>query len=194
MIEGEEFGRIDPNVRNASHYSSFTKQGTEVEVIDHLISLAVTIDAQNVLELGVHTGDTLVHLSPHVPGTYVAVDMDKPMLQYAMNLLDEMHDGQIKNVVALAGNYNHQRVKEHIMEHGPYDLIYIDADWNNRDKELHMCIPWLTKRGIIAVHDTGDDSPGVHDRHIWMNEDDMNVLHLNTPRGLTLVQMKADFQ
>ena len=190
IIYGSDFGRCDPNVRDPDSYTAWEKQGTEREVSHLLCALAMNLDAQRILEVGIYTGDTTINLARYAAERYVGLDINKKAIDHVGQRIDKsnIHPGVV--MLAHGDLFNSEELLE---GEGPFDLIYVDANWTNRVNEVGFVMPYLAHRGIIAAHDTGDASPGVTARRVWIDRPNLLVTHLNVPRGLTLIQRKRDF-
>lgn len=164
---------------------------SEPEVGVFLASLIRLTGAQTVLEIGVFEGYTAKDIVDVLPkgGLYIGIDIKdyvKPENKAAF--IKASKEGKvIEQVIENSLTYLPKLPKNH------FDIVFIDSQhtFEHVIKEFKMCESLITKKGIIAFHDSihVEDVKKVVDYAAYYNYETINI---NTPegRGIALVTKK----
>lgn len=151
--------------QTAGDRRTWTMFPTEPETVTFLAALAHAIGARMIVELGTGDGDTAARIAAMVGGAEVhTVELDEGAYRAAR----DRHGGDVYCWNADAAVWTPPAL---------VDLLYVDDDPGTRVDRVRRYRPLMSRRGVIAVHDTkrlGLRVPG--------------GVELSTAFGLTLVE------
>lgn len=170
------------------HWHAYDGYATEVEVTELVAAVVRALQPELVVETGTHVGQTARAiadaLSRNSHGELITLELDDKLAAAAA------HRFEIdKHVTVIAGDslmYTPPRSIDFLwLDSATY--LPVDGDEPPRSfrvAEYRWFRRWLSDRAVIMIHDTGPH------REVTRSEldalDDFNVLHLPTPRGVTI--------
>jgi predicted O-methyltransferase YrrM len=184
-----------PECPNPADWRCYDEMSSEVEVLDLLYALVRCLRPKVVLETGTHRGLSTHHLTRAVRdnafGHVHSCDVDIDVLSKARTLLLDDGLDPYATLWPMTGDQMIDQVGTGI--EGPVDFAFIDSDILGRVSEARQLLPKLSRRGLIAVHDTNTyhsvkrngPRPGL----IALTQElGLQMIMLDTPRGLSLLR------
>lgn len=189
--------RCDRRARHPDLYTAPGAQAIEDQAVGLLVALVAGLHPDAVLEVGTWRGHTARALAsalrnrstdqyrPHLD----VVDLNPVACQAAKDWLDVV-DQTGDPVTTFTWSVHCKNFHAWRPPAGRrYDVALVDADWNNREQEYDRTVPLMQPGGIIAVHDTGTESPGRNGTLYAAAKHRHPVLDLPYPRGLVITQV-----
>lgn len=185
----------DPNIQRCDHrashphlYTAAGVQAMEDQAVMLVTSLITATHAQSVLEVGTWRGTTARALAVRLAtmatdGHLDVVDSSWDAIRAASRHLMDVGSRDGFTWAVHHGNVHAWEPSR------AYDVIVLDADWNNRHAEYHRVAPWVRPGGLIVVHDTGTASPGRAGTLRALADLGHAHLDLALPRGLVVAQV-----
>lgn len=178
MFRESEFTEPRPDVPHPEHWHAYDSMGAEVEVIEFISVLVRTLQPELVIETGTWKGFTaesigksLVHIGH---GHLITLEIDEGLAQEATSRLSGL---PVKVEVADSLTY---------VPPSPIDLLWLDGS-TNRVGEWRQLSQHMSEFGIVVIHDTG---PHGEVRGAFDALDDITLVHLPTPRGVSIGQKR----
>lgn len=105
------------------------------------------VNAQNVLEIGMFTGYSALSMAEGLPhdGKLTTLDLDSDCIAFAKRYFERSEHGHKIQVVEGPALDSLKKL------HGPYDLVFIDADKPNYLNYYEAVLPKLRVGGVILV-------------------------------------------
>lgn len=164
-------------------YRCYDGNATEVEVLEFLGALVKMTKPKMIVETGTYLGYGTGHLA-----------------QGAVGFECQIHTAEVTHELVESAKANLKRwgfsgVHFHEMEgkamiqsiEGSIDFAFIDSNLNGaRVEEFLGVIPKLSKRGVVAIHDTSAIHGGPWVYMEIANQHGLSSMQFQTPRGLTL--------
>ena len=177
---------------NPKLWSMYDGMATEAEVLHFLYALVLMLKPDVVVETGTYLGYGTAHLALAVKnngrGHVHTAEPDPNTIAKAWKLLERIKLSSYVSPFKGTG-------VELIRSLAAIDFAFLDSDCNTRIEEMIALYPSLTDHSMIAVHDTSI----LHDQHSqglrtaftqFANEQGLEAMHFNTPRGLMLFRKK----
>ncbi len=123
------------------------------------------------LEIGTYYGGTLYHwLQNAAPGTTI-VSLDSYVTGVDnRHLYDEWVPEGVELVV-IAADSNDPATVPVVMEHGPFDWVFIDGGhyYHEAKKDWELWMPTVKKGGLVILHDivTNPEWPWIEVEQLW---------------------------
>jgi len=153
---------------------------SEMEVSDFMYSLIRLLKPGIVLETGCYTGVTTLRMARALKtnryGRMATCDVRE-------NLVAEINHASRRRSLPLEA-FSESGV-ELISRFDAIDLAFIDSG-GDRQEEVSRVRAKMNRFGVIALHDTAPHHPESR----IQNSIDLPWLYMNTPRGLTLFQVR----
>jgi len=189
-----------PECPNPSEWRAYDRMSAEVEVLDLLYSLVRALRPKVVLETGSYIGLSTCQLARAVrangQGFVYSCDADHGRVAEAIARLNEESLSDYATVFPMRGIELIAQVGGPIP--GPVDFAFIDSGLLERTTEVMVLLPKVSRSGILAIHDTnthhGQNGRGPRTELLRLGrEADLQVLFLDTPRGLALLRPTPPF-
>ena len=150
---------------------------TPVPIFQHQFEWSVLMDLykarapKRTIEIGTHAGGTLYHLLQSAPPGATVVSVDSYTAHYDNRAMYADWTPKGVTLHAIAGDSHDARTIAQARQHGPYDLIWIDAghyeaevqaDWDNYR-------PMAAPGALVAFHDiiTHASWPSIEVEKVW---------------------------
>lgn len=167
-------------------WSCFDGMSAEIEVLEFLANLVLTIKPTFVLETGTFAGYSAVYIGKALKklgrGKLVTFEVNRAAHEAAVKLVDA--NGLNEFVECnLESSLDAQVI-------GEIDLLFSDSEPSIRAREIDHFWPNLTPRTLIAIHDVNSGAHCALRREVLSLDanDKLSVVMLPTPRGLALAQ------
>jgi len=171
------------------HLGDWGGGSASIEEAKFLHALVLCLKPMNCLETGTETGWTSAHIAKALEengrGHLTTLETDPKLASLARQNLD---------TYGLAHRVNVLEVPSHeflAMRQLQIDFALLDTHIEIRAQELRLLTPHLSPGAIVAVHDTSPDHPMRHGVELLADLraiPGFSVVHLPTPRGLTLLE------
>lgn len=159
----------------------------EAEVADFLTALTQMIKPEYAVETGTYHGISAVAIARGLKangrGLLISVEREAESVAEASGRLER--EGLLPWVGLIVGDS-----LDFLGAVGvPVDLFFSDSDLTIRGEEIAVIVSKLSARGVIVVHDTSPTHQIVRrDLDRLAAQGLLSVIHLPTPRGLTLAR------
>lgn len=171
-------------------------EASEVEVLEFLYALVRMLKPRMVLETGTYLGYGAYCLACAVrENGFGAVHTAEPSPEVRQRAQQFLQAQGFADVVAVYGCTGEELIARMQAE---VDFAFLDSELDTRIGEMRILLPKLSARGIVAVHDgnTFHDRPGTGGPrtpfHDFAVQHDLQLLNLDTPRGLILCRPRKD--
>jgi predicted O-methyltransferase YrrM len=162
-------------------------QSTELEVLDFLKTLVITIKPRLVLETGTFLGHGTVKLAEGVKengfGKVITIESDPAIRARAQKRFDD--SGLAPFIESRLESSLDATVE------GTIDLFYSDSHLANREAEIRRFLPQLDPRGVLVIHDASSHFKVVREAALRLEREGLlSVVMLPTPRGVVVAQRR----
>lgn len=169
-------------------YDSMT---AEVEVLDFLKALVITIKPELVVETGTFSGLSTLRIAEGLKangfGRVITCEYDPKVFAAAKQRFDcsgLQHWIEARNESSLETKIA-----------GQIDLLFCDSDAAIREQEVRRFLPQVNPYGLILMHDASSSMRTVREAALKMETEGLlSVVLLPTPRGLALAQKRPRVQ
>jgi len=159
----------------------------EVEVLDFLKTLVMTIKPELVVETGTFSGLSTLHIAEGLQangfGRVITCEYDPKVFasaqkRFASSGLEEWIEPRNESSLEMKVD-------------GRIDLLFCDSDASLREQEVRRFLPQMNPHGLIVMHDASSAMKTVREAALKLESEGLlSVLLLPTPRGLVLAQKK----
>ncbi len=165
----------------------YDSMSAEVEVLDFLKSLVITMKPELVVETGTFSGLSTLRIAEGLQangfGCVITCEWDKKVFDAAKKRFASSGFGQWID----ARNESSLEIKVD----GRIDLLFCDSDVPLREKEVRRFLPQLNPHGLIVIHDASSAMKSVREGALKLEAEGLiSVLLLPTPRGLVVAQKR----
>jgi len=172
---------------NPGAWNCYDGMSSEIEVIDFLGALTRLIKPQLIVETGTFHGRSTLSMAMALRengfGRLYSLDVDPESIKIASERCQDYPEAEILQRSSL----DYEPV-------GKINLLFCDSELHLRATEILHFLPWMDERSIIAVHDTGNHRPRpLNDLEKLRNDGVANLIHFDTPRGLSLLQLRPGY-
>ncbi len=162
-------------------------QTSELEVLDFLKSLVVTIKPSLIVETGTFLGYGTIKMAEGLKangfGRIITIEYDPEIFAKAGERIAASDVGnwiEARNESSLDARID-----------GSIDFLYSDSELKIREQEIRRFLPQLDPRGLIAIHDASSHFAVVREGALRLEREGLiSVIMLSTPRGLVLAQKR----
>lgn len=200
---GITLGDVHPELPRAGEYhqGDWGKGAASVEEALCLYGLVVALKPAFCLETGTETGWTAAHLAlgleQNKGGTLITLETDPASAAEARANLQKC--GLEKRVTVLEmSSFDYLRgydstAQEPDVSNPKIDFALLDTHIEMRAEELALLTPHLSPHAVVVVHDTSPQHPCRGETQLLQQlyASGFQVIHLPTPRGLTVMQRNA---
>ena len=162
-------------------------KSSELEVIDFLKSLVVTVKPQLIVETGTFIGHSALKIASGLAengfGKLITIEYDPLVFAKAKERIDASGLGRWIE-------YRNESSLESRIE-GMIDIFFSDSDGPIREQELRRFLPQIDPCGLILVHDAGSHPGIVRQAMLRLEQEGLiSTVLLSTPRGLAIAQKR----
>jgi prolipoprotein diacylglyceryltransferase/predicted O-methyltransferase YrrM len=165
----------------------YDTMSAEVEVLDFLKSLVVTVKPELIVETGTFTALSTIKLAEGLAengvGKLITIEFDPKVFAKAKERVEA--SGVAKWIEMRNASSLETKVD------GRIDLLFCDSDLKIREQEVRHFLPQVNPNGLILMHDASSHYEVVREQAKRMEAEGLlSVLFLPTPRGLVLAQRR----
>ncbi len=183
----KEYTPPTPECPHPELWKMMDSQTSELEVLDFLKSLVVTIKPQLIVETGTFLGYGTLKMAEGLKengfGRIITIEYDPAIFAKAKERIEASGLGdwiEFRNASSLDTRID-----------GAIDFLYSDSELKIREQEIRKFLPQLDPRGLIAVHDASSHFQIVREAALRLEQEGLiSVIMLSTPRGLVLAQKR----
>jgi prolipoprotein diacylglyceryl transferase len=182
-----EYHRATQECPHPERWHMFDSMSAEVEVLDFLKALVITIKPELVVETGTFSGLSTLRIAEGLKqngvGRVITCEWDKKVYEAAKKRFAESGLGkwiEPRNESSLEMKVD-----------GRIDMLFCDSDVPLREKEVRRFLPQISPYGLILMHDASSAMKSVRAGALRLEAEGLiSVLLLPTPRGLVLAQKR----
>ena len=182
-----EYHKPTPECPHPERWHMYDSMSAEVEVLDFLKALVVTLKPELVVETGTFSGLSTLRIAEGLQGNglgkVITCEYDAKI--YAAAVERFKSSGLSRWIEAR----NESSLETKI--HGQIDMLFCDSETSIREQEVRRFLPQISPYGIIVMHDASSTMKAVREAALKMEQEGLlSVLLLATPRGLVLAQKR----
>ena len=186
-----EYHRPTPECPHPERWHMYDSMTAEVEVLDFLQALVMTVKPELAVETGTFSGLSTLRIAEGLKangfGCVITCEHDPKVFAAAKQRFDSSGLGQwidARNESSLE-----MRIE------GRIDLLFCDSDPPLREQEVRKFLPQMNPSGLILMHDASSSIKSVREGALRLEAEGLiSVLLLPTPRGLVVAQKKRRAQ
>ncbi|HXZ27207.1 MAG TPA: class I SAM-dependent methyltransferase [Terriglobales bacterium] len=183
-----EYHRATPECPHPERWSMLDSMTAEVEVLEFLRALVLTLKPELIVETGTFRGISTIRMAEALRenglGRIVSCESDPLVLAKAQETI-------AASGVAEWIELRNQSSLEMKVE-GTIDLFFSDSDLPVREQEVRRFLPQINPHGLILMHDASSHLKQVREAALRLEEEGLlSVVLLPTPRGLVVAQKRA---
>ena len=176
-----------PECPHPELWQMLDSQTSEVEVLDFLKSLVMTVKPHLVVETGTFLGNGTLKMAEGLKangfGRIITIEYDPAIYAQAKQRIDASGLGnriEYRNESSLESRID-----------GTIDLLYSDSHLATREQEIRRFLPQVDPRGLIVIHDASSHFQVVREAALRMEQEGLiSIVMLPTPRGLVIAQRR----
>jgi predicted O-methyltransferase YrrM len=182
-----EYHRATPECPHPERWHMYDSMTAEVEVLEFLRTLVITIKPELIVETGSFLGVSTIWIAEGLKangfGKIISCELDpivfaKAKEKVAGSGLSEWID--LRNESSLE-----MQVTRTI------DLLFTDSDHSIRETEVRHFLPQLRQNGIVLMHDASSHQKVVREAALRLEAEGLlSCVLLPTPRGLVVAQKR----
>jgi predicted O-methyltransferase YrrM/protein-S-isoprenylcysteine O-methyltransferase Ste14 len=159
----------------------------EVEVLDFLKSLVMTVKPELVVETGTFVGLSAIKMAEGMKangfGRIITCEFDPVVFQKAKERIAA--SGLSEWIECLNESSLDMKID------GTIDIFFSDSDIPIREKEIRKFLPQINPNGIVLTHDASSHYKIVREAALRLEEEGLlSVVLVATPRGLVIAQKR----
>jgi prolipoprotein diacylglyceryl transferase len=182
-----EYHKPTPECPHPERWHMYDSMSAEVEVLDFLKALVITVKPELVVETGTFSGLSTLHIAEGLKvngvGRVITCECDPKVFASAQKRFASSGLGEwieARNESSLETKLD-----------GKIDLLFCDSDAPLREQEVRRFLPQINPHGLIVMHDASSAIKTVRQAALKLESEGLlSVLLLPTPRGLVLAQKK----
>ena len=182
-----EYSRPTPECPHPERWHMYDSMSAEVEVLDFLRQLVITVKPELIVETGTFSGLSTLRLAEGLKtngmGKVITCEYDAKVFaaaqqRFASSGLAQWIDA--RNETSLDMKVS-----------GTIDMLFCDSDAPLREQEVRRFLPQMNPWGLILMHDASSSMKIVRESALRLEAEGLiTALLLPTPRGLVLAQKK----
>jgi len=162
-------------------------QTSEMEVLDFLKSVVLTVKPRLIVETGTFIGYSAIKMAEALKangfGRIITIEYDKDIFAKAKERIDA---SGLKEWI----EYRNESSLETRIE-GTIDIFFSDSHMTIREQEIRRFLPQIDPRGLILIHDASSHFEVVREAAFRLEQEGLiSVVLLPTPRGLVIAQKR----
>ncbi len=183
-----EYTPSTPECPHPERWKMLDSMTAEVEVLDFLKSLVMTVKPDLVVETGTFMGLSAIKMAEGMKangfGRIITCEFDPVVFQKA------------KERIASSGLADWIECRNEssldMKIDGTIDIFFSDSDIPIREKEIRKFLPQINPNGIVLTHDASSHYKIVREAALRLEEEGLlSVVLVATPRGLVIAQKRA---
>jgi predicted O-methyltransferase YrrM len=183
-----EYHRATPECPNPRRWSMFDSMTAEIEVLDFLRTMVMTIKPELIVETGTFSGISTIWLAEGLKangfGKVITCEFDPVVFAKAKERIEE---SAVRDWIELRNESSLEMKVE-----GKIDLFFSDSDMPVREQEVRRYLPQINPYGVILMHDASSHLKIVREAALKLEQEGLiSVVLLPTPRGLVVAQKRA---
>jgi predicted O-methyltransferase YrrM len=162
-------------------------QTSELEVLDFLKSIVMTVKPELIVETGTFIGYSSIKMAEGLKangfGKIITIEFDPAIFAKAKERIDASGLGdwiEYRNASSLESTID-----------GRIDIFFSDSHLPIREDEIRRFLPQINPQGLILVHDASSHFAVVRDAVLRLEAEGLiSTVLLSTPRGLVVAQKR----
>jgi len=162
-------------------------QTSELEVLDFLKSIVMTVKPELIVETGTFIGYSSIKMAEGLKangfGKIITIEYDPAIFAKAKERIDASGLGdwiEYRNASSLETKID-----------GTIDIFFSDSHLPIREDEIRRFLPQINPQGLILVHDASSHFAVVRDAVLRLEAEGLiSTVLLSTPRGLVVAQKR----
>jgi predicted O-methyltransferase YrrM len=182
-----EYTPPTPECPRPDMWHMLDSQTTEVEVLDLLKTLVMTMKPHLIVETGTFIGHGTVKLAEGAQangfGKVITIEFDPDIRQRAISRFENAGlspwiESRLES--SLETNIN-----------GEIDFLFSDSHLKNREAEIRRLLPQLNPQGLLVIHDASSHFKLVREAALRLEAEGLiSAVFLSTPRGVVIAQRR----
>jgi prolipoprotein diacylglyceryl transferase len=182
-----EYHKPTPECPHPERWHMYDSMTAEVEVLDFLKSIVLTIKPELVVETGTFSGLSTLRIAEGLKangvGRVITCEYDAKVFaaakeRFASSGLTRWIDARNESSLKMKVD-------------GCIDLLFCDSDAPIREQEVRHFLPQVNPYGLIVMHDASSSMKTVREAALRLEQEGLlSVLLLPTPRGLVMAQKR----
>jgi|SRR5438552_3576477 predicted O-methyltransferase YrrM len=182
-----EYHRPTPECPHPKRWSMFDSMTAEIEVLDFLRTMVMTIKPELIIETGTFSGVSTIWLAEGLKanghGRIISCEFDPLVYAKAKERIDA---SAVREWIELRNESSLEMQVE-----GTIDLFFSDSDMPIREQEVRRYLAQINPYGVILMHDASSHLRVVREAALKLEREGLiSVVLLPTPRGLVLAQKR----
>lgn len=182
-----EYHPPTPECPHPERWRMFDSMTAELEVLDFLKRLIITLKPQLVVETGSFMGVSTLRIAEGLRengfGRIISVEYDPVVFARAKQRIEA---SGLREWIELR---NESSLEMQIP--GAIDIFFSDSDIPIREKEVRRFLPQINPHGLILIHDASSHYKIVREGALRMEQEGLlSVVLLPCPRGLVMAQKR----
>ncbi|MFI5108280.1 MAG: class I SAM-dependent methyltransferase [Terriglobales bacterium] len=183
-----EYTPATPECPHPELWKMYDSMSAEVEVLDFLRQLVITLKPNLVVETGTFMGVSTLAIAEGLKqngfGRVITVEFDPKVFAKAKERIDACGLGpwiDARNQSSLD-----------LQVEGAIDLLFSDSDIHVREREVRHFLPQISPTGLILIHDASSLQKVVREAALRLETEGLiSVVLVPTPRGLVVAQKRS---
>lgn len=183
-----EYTPPTPECPHPEFWRMVDSQTSELEVVDFLKSVVMTVKPRLIVETGTFIGYSAVKIAEGLKangfGQLITIEYDPAIFAKAKERIDSSGLGkwiEYRNESSLE-----TRIDQTI------DILFSDSHLTIREAEIRRFLPQINPNGLILIHDASSHFGVVREAALRLEQEGLiSVVLLPTPRGLVVAQKRA---
>jgi predicted O-methyltransferase YrrM len=182
-----EYTPPTPECPNPELWGMVDSVSTELEVIDFLKVLVLTMKPKLIVETGTFLGYSTIKMAEGLKangfGRIITIEYDPEIFAKAKERIEASGLGR------WIENRNESSLDSRI--DGTIDILFSDSKLSIREEEIRRLLPQVDPRGLILIHDASSQYKVVREFALRMEQEGLiSSVLLSTPRGLVIAQKR----
>ncbi len=183
-----EYTPATPECPHPELWKMYDSMSAEVEVLDFLRQLVITLKPNLVVETGTFMGVSTLAIAQGLKqngfGRVITVEFDPKVFAKAKERIDASGLGpwiDARNQSSLD-----------LQVEGTIDLLFSDSDIHLREREVRHFLPQISPTGLILIHDASSLQKVVREAALRLEAEGLiSVVLVPCPRGLVVAQKRS---
>lgn len=182
-----EYTPPSPECPHPELWTMMDSQTSELEVLDFLKALVMTIKPQLIVETGTFLAYGTLKMAEGLKengfGKIITIEYDSTIFAKAKQRIET------SGLESWIETRNESSLDTRV--EGTIDFLYSDSELRIREQEIRNFLPQIDPRGLIAVHDASSNFVVVREGALRLEREGLlSVIMLSTPRGVVLAQKR----
>ena len=170
-----------------ARWRMYDTMSAEVEVLDFLKKLVITVKPESIVETGTFTALSTIKMAEGMAengfGRLITIEYDPKVFAKAKERVEQ------SSVAKWIEMRNESSLDAKI--EGRIDLLFSDSDLNIREQEVRHFLAQMNPNGLILMHDASSHYKVVREQALRLQAEGLiSVVFLPTPRGLVVAQKR----